>query len=165
MSVFLFAVLCGGCQKTPTSKIAADEPAFRKPTATEVFNLRSKCVELAKKIDDDHDQTGCDVFRLSGHYCFFQQEHFSHYDPRTNRCNVELRVTLTAGAVDLKEAKNYEIYYANRFLYDGQTGDELASSYRGNKVIAPFGIIGIDKVDWSKADKEIDRLMADDRKQ
>ena len=44
--VLVFSVLLlSGCQRRSMPGPAGDEPAFREPTATEVFNLRSKCAE------------------------------------------------------------------------------------------------------------------------
>ena len=51
-------------------------------------------------------------------------------------------------------------------MYDGQTGEELASLQKGVKGVPPTGVIKgrMSKVEWSDAANEIDNLMADDRK-
>ena len=83
-----------GCQKPATPKSVVDEPTFLKPTATEIFNLRTKCAELGNKINGEHD------FVHSAYLTFtlpvLKQEQSSHYDPRTNRCYVELRVSVNS---------------------------------------------------------------------
>jgi hypothetical protein len=81
----------------------AQERDFRPPSATEVFNLRSKCAELGEKI-----------LKQSG----YLYDVLSHYDVRTNRCYVELTEH------SLKE----NIY--DRYLYDGQTEEILAHAAR-----------------------------------
>jgi hypothetical protein len=86
------SVLFSACQNSSTPKPAPDETAFRKPTATEVFNLGSKCAELGEKINGEYDfaSPGNVTFKVP----FIQQEELSHYDPKTNRCYVELRVSV-----------------------------------------------------------------------
>ena len=108
-AVFLsFVVGFWGCQKSPTvPKDAVGETIYKAPTATEVFNLRSKCAELGEKILDGN---------IIG--SALAQEHVSHYDPKTNRCYVELDVHMA----DLSKWDDYR----SRNLYDGQTGEILA---------------------------------------
>src|ERR1035437_3922313 len=89
VSVFFVS---SGCQKSPTPKPVADEPTFQKPTATEVFNLRTKCAELGEEINGKYDFTGSEL--AATHRLLITQEHFSHYDPQTNRCYVELSDTV-----------------------------------------------------------------------
>jgi hypothetical protein len=84
----------------------AQQGDFRPPTATEVFNLRSKCAQLGEKIMEDQ------IIRPA-----YSVSQVSRYDPRTNRCYVEIDVQgLTKGPQD----------YLNRYLYDGQTKEMLA---------------------------------------
>jgi hypothetical protein len=70
------------CQKPSTSNAAVSESAYQKPTATEIFNLRTKCAELGDKI-----------LRLHPVSAPFTEEQTSHYDPKTNRCYVDLVAT------------------------------------------------------------------------
>ena len=53
----------------------AQQPYFQPPTATELFNLRSRCAELGNKFLDD-----LVVFRP------LTKSITSRYDPRTNHC-------------------------------------------------------------------------------
>ena len=146
VSLFVLAVL-SGCQKSPTSNPVVDEPSFRKPTAAEVFNLRTKCAELGEKI-------------LNGNIIgiALTQEQVSHYDPKSNRCYVELTVQMA----DLTKVNDY----FSRSVYDGQTGEMLAfsSSEKGVKKGFVMGSAG-GGVGFDAANAKIDALMADDRKQ
>jgi hypothetical protein len=85
----------------------AQERDFRPPSATEVFNLRSRCAELGENILDQQP---------------FKSRTFpsqvSRYDPRTNRCYVELTVLTD------------DINTLHRYLYDGQTKEMLAHAAR-----------------------------------
>jgi hypothetical protein len=132
-----------GCQKPPTLNPAADE-SFGKPTATEVFNLRSKCAEFGDKIMSRNTIGSA-----------LAQDQVSHYDPKTNRCYVELDVHMA----DLSKWDDYR----SRYLYDGQTGEMLAwATYKkGNKTA--FVNDG-PTLDYDAAVLKIDILMADDRK-
>jgi hypothetical protein len=86
------------------------------------------------------------------------QEQVSHYDPKSNRCYVEL-------TVHMADLTRYDEYFS-RFLYDGQTGEMLASSLsekgvkRGFVMGSSGGGVGFDA-----ANAKIDALMTDDRKQ
>jgi hypothetical protein len=112
------------------------------PTATEVFSLRSRCEELAQKIEDEN---------LVG--SALAQSHRSHYDPATNRCYVELNVH--SADLDKFEDNN------SRYLYDGQTHELLAwiKNQHGKKTFHADGI-------WSEEGVEarFEALMSDDRK-
>jgi len=85
------------------------------------------------------------------------QDQVSHYDPKTNRCYVELDVH-QADLTRLDE-------YSARYLHDGQTGEILAWSQSKNGVQTGFvsGALGLNS-DASTANAKIDDLMADDRK-
>jgi len=82
--------------------VLASQSCTQKPTATEVFNLRSKCAELG-------DQLQRDTYEATGGA--------SHYDQPSNRCYVRL--------VIFENSKN-SVYKAIE-LYDGQTHEKLAS--------------------------------------
>jgi len=179
VSMVSLLIVCSGCQKQPAPNPVADEPAFQKPTATEVFNLRTKCAELGAKINAEYDLTGIWLATSDELPYPFTQEHFSHYDPKTNRCYVELRATLDLSALRVLSTRNaktlktkddflarYEVDCLERRLYDGQTGEELVFLQKGVKGVAPTAFIKgrLAKVDWPDAATEIDALMADDRK-
>lgn len=72
------------------------------PSATEIFNLRSKCTELAEIIMVQNPASSVINPRV-----------LSHLDPRTARCYVEL-----------------DNDYSRR-LFDGQTGERLAEFWNG----------------------------------
>jgi hypothetical protein len=81
------------------------------PTATEVFDLRSKCAALGQKILDEN---------LIG--SALAQEQISHYSSESSRCYVKLDVH----TADLTTPK--ENYLQNVYLFDGQTHELLASA-------------------------------------
>ena len=83
-----------------------DEPqTYRSATATEVFNLRSQCAKLGEVISDE---------ALIG--SALTKDSSSHYNPKTNRCYVEVTIMPIAGTrLDV-----------STYLYDGQTKEMLA---------------------------------------
>jgi hypothetical protein len=82
--------------------LLVSQSCTQNPTATEVFNLRSKCAELGDRLQrDTYGATGAT----------------SHYDASLNRCYVRLVV--------FEYSKN-SVYKATE-LYDGQTHEKLAS--------------------------------------
>ncbi len=114
LSIMLFACGCHG-------SVAHDKPeptaAFRAPTATEAFDLQSKCVKLGKQILDDN------VIGSA-----LTQEQISHYNPADNRSYVRL----TVHTADLTTSRDK--YETDNFLFDGQTADMLASTnYKGGQ--------------------------------
>jgi hypothetical protein len=147
-TLLLFAALSlSGCRQGSTTKTVVDEPVFKKPTATEIFNLRSKCADFGQKIKNGN------VVKVG-----LTQDQVSHYDPKTNRCFVELTVT-TADLMHIGD-------YLARYCYDGQTGEILAWSKTEKGVMIGWVLgasLGID--DFVAATTKIDALMADDRKQ
>ena len=123
------------------------QPAHQLPTATEVFNLRSKCVELGQQI-------------LEGNHIgsALTQSQISNYDPRANRCYVELKV---------QSADPSEFAYFNQTIYDGQTQQMLAFAKieKAQRVGMVFdtqyqGNTG----GWDAASAYIDKMMAADRR-
>ena len=121
------------------------------PTAT---NRRSRCAELGEKIMVDN-AIGVTL----------TQSQLSHYDPRTNRCYVEL----TVQTIDRTGPK--AAYY--RYLIDGQTKEHLAfaSENKGIKSGTVFdkqynrGKTSVFDVNigWDYANSYIDQKMAEDR--
>ncbi len=148
LAVIAAVGLLSSCQ----SKSSSTERTNQLPTATQVFHLRSECAALGQKI-------------LNGNVVgsALSQSQVSHYDPRTNRCYVELTIQTADTTKPLD--------YLNRVLYDGQTGEMLAVArlQKGEK----WGMV-YDKqhqtttsknVFYDDASAFIDNMMADDRKQ
>ena len=116
--------------------------AAEPPTATEV------CAELGEKIMEEND-IGMALSQVS------------RYDPRTNRCYVELIVV----AADVTKSKGV----FHRYLYDGQTKELLASASRDND--RPMGGQVFDREHrpasftnngYDDTNEYIDQMMADD---
>jgi hypothetical protein len=126
--------------------VSAQQRTFELPTATEVFNLRSKCAALGEKILEEDQSTSRSEMRSQR----------SHYDPQTNRCYVEL-ITLS---VNHDVADPY-----HRILFDGQTKDLLAFAQieKGRRSGLVFGRSPSD-VGWDDANEYIDEMMKDDRR-
>lgn len=87
----------------------ADSQFFQKPTATEVFNLRSRCAEQGDKLLQE---------QRAGIGPALYADAKSHYDTKTNRCYVEVDVS----TADLTDPK----WTTTQRLYDGQTKENLA---------------------------------------
>jgi hypothetical protein len=154
MRLFTFSVLLffSGCKQSPAPISPVDVPSFRSPTATEVFDLRSKCVELGEKIMKN---------TVIGDA--LKKDQVSHYEPKTNRCYVQLTIWSTDPA---KESE-----YFQRYLFDGQTGQELAAIRRekgirsGDIFIDPSPLNGNPDELYVDASLFISKMMADDRQQ
>jgi hypothetical protein len=117
------------------------------PTVTEIFNLRSQCADLGQKILDQN------VINSA-----LAQEESSHYNPKTNRCYVELDVH----SADLTKARDVD----DRYLYDGQTKDKLAFAVvEYGKKIGFGGDNEPNEPDYDRALEKVVSLMADDRQQ
>lgn len=95
-----------------------NQPATNQlPTATELFDLRSKCAALGKKIMTEN---------IIG--SALTQDEVSHYNPETNHCYIKLEVS----TADLSTPR--ERFATDDFLYDGQTKELLAFAFReGNR--------------------------------
>jgi nitrate reductase alpha subunit len=149
LSVVLFF---SSCQKSPALIPSVDAPSFRSPTATEVFNLRSKCAELGEKILKN---------TVIGDA--LKKDQLSHYEPKTNRCYVQLTVW------NANLAKGDE--YFQQDLLDGQTGQVLAAIRRKNGLrsgdisIDPSPLNGNSDELYVDASMFISKMMADDRQQ
>lgn len=129
-----------------------DAPAFRSPTATEVFNLRSKCAELGDKILKN-TVAGSELTK----------NQVSRYDPKTNRCYVQL----TVWNANLPKGDEY----FHQYLYDGQTGQVLAAIHRekgtryGDIYNNPSPMNGTPDELYLDASLFISKMMVDDRQQ
>lgn len=125
----------------------ANAGAVSPPTATEVFNLRSKCAELGQKIMENN-------FIGSA----LTQDVVTHYDSQTNRCYADLHVN----KADLSK---FNEYYS-RSVYDGQTGEMLASvTNKDGQKSAYLKDGGVKLTDWDAAVTRMEALMTDDHKQ
>jgi hypothetical protein len=146
--VALMMSACNRVDPSPPVKATPDGPAtFQLPTATEVFNLRSKCASLADVIAEENP-----------HGMALAHEVASHYDEKTNRCYVEL-------SVHMADLARYEEQRA-RYVYDGQTKEMLAwaRSENGKKTGMVFIPGGVRQQDpYQSASDTIDALMHDDR--
>ncbi|MGD0499202.1 MAG: hypothetical protein ABSC23_12290 [Bryobacteraceae bacterium] len=149
MLILLLLILSSACQKAPTPKPVADEQAFQKPSASEIFTLRSKCAELGQKIMNGN------IIGIA-----LAQEQVSHYDPNSNRCYVKL----TVHSADLTHIRDTFTTY----LYDGQTGQMLGWSEIKKGVKDGFMFSWVDMSlsgpdSFNAANTEIGTRMADDQ--
>jgi hypothetical protein len=135
----------------PGAAVSQDK-GFQLPTASEVFHLRSLCAELGEKILQES------VVGVA-----LTEEQVSHYEPRSNRCYVEL----TVHAANLTE---HSLHPFNRYLFDGQTKEMLAAVgiEHGRKSGMIFDkqhrVSNLQNGGWDDASEYIDAMMADDRK-
>jgi len=145
-------LLFSGCQKSSAPIPPVDGPTFRSPTATEVFNLRSKCAELGEKI-----------LKTTVVGEALKKEQVSHYEPKTNRCYVQL----TVWNPDLTKGEDY----FQQYLLDWQNGQVLAAIHRekgvksGEISIDPSPLSGNPDELYVDASLFISKMMADDRQQ
>ena len=154
MRLFALSALLffSGCQKSSAPVPPVDAPSVRSPTATEVFNLRSKCAELGEKIMKN---------AVIGDA--LKKDQVSHYEPKTNRCYVQLTVS---NADPTKGDEHFQQY-----LLDGQTGQVLAAVRRekgtrsGEISIDPSPLNGNPDELYVDASIFISKMMADDRQQ
>jgi hypothetical protein len=145
MLFFLVLVVFSGCQQPNDAKSEPDEPTFRKPSATEIFDLRSRCADAAKKIMSDNTIGAA-----------LAQDQVSHYDPKSNRCYVELTVHIA----DLAHFDDH----LSRYLFDGQT-EEILAWTKTDLGVKTGWTTGFGTSNFDSATTKIDGLMADDRKQ
>ena len=122
-----------------------DEATFRKPSATEVFNLRSRCAEFGRKIMSDNT-IGVAL----------SQDQISHYEPKSNRCYIEL-------TVHMADLAHFDDHFS-RYLFDGQTEEMLAWT-KTDLGVKTGWMVGVVTGSFDSATTKIDDLMADDRKQ
>lgn len=100
-------IAVAGCSQPKEEPVKKSDEAlpYRFATATEVFNLRSQCAKLGDVLLDE------DVIGLA-----LRKDVASHYNPKTNRCYVEVTVM----PVDETSPDSSD------YLYDGQTKEMLA---------------------------------------
>jgi hypothetical protein len=100
-----------GKEATPSTKVPcpAQAKAFVPPTAEEAYRLQDDCTHRGEKI-----------LRENAIGIALAHEQVSRYNPTTNRCYVRLEVH----AGDPTEFQKYDF---STYLFDGQTGEMLAS--------------------------------------
>jgi hypothetical protein len=130
----------------------AAERIQQLPSATEVFHLRSLCAKLGEQLSDENAIGSA-----------LTKDQVSRYDPKSNRCYVELSVR----KISPKDAIDD---YVNRTFYDGQTKEMLAFAKieKGKKVGMIFDKQGSmadpsKNLGWDDASAYIDDKMRDDR--
>jgi hypothetical protein len=120
LTVIALTLFVCSCDKAPQQKQPETVPTpspFRAPTATELFELQSKCTVLGEKI-----------MRENVIGSALTQQQTSHYNPKDNRCYVKLDVS----TADLTTPS--EKYIEDEYLYDGQSNEMLAAlTYQGEK--------------------------------
>jgi hypothetical protein len=126
------------------STLAYAQPTFQPPTATELFNLRSRCAELGKKFLDEL-AVGPETSKSLT----------SRYDPRTNHCYGDVVTRSQDGSLFI------------RGLYDLQTGEGLAFAkiQKSEKVGMVSDRLSDMRNDlgFSDANEYINKIMQEDR--
>jgi hypothetical protein len=133
------------------------------PTATEAFNLRIKCKQMA-----DEKAEAVQSFPTNpATYELLEAFHSSNYDAKNNRCYIDIYRHLKTG-------RRKENDVTHRSIYDGQTDDMLVhteitngkkhglifdKSYKGQRFIKDGD------ASWEAAVTYMDELMADPIKQ
>lgn len=148
------AVLAASSCRQP-ERPADNPPTYnRLPTATEVFDLRSRCAALGDRILSEN--------RIGP---ALTQDQVSHYNPGTNHCYVKLEVS----TADLRTPQ--ERFIRDEYLYDGQTKELLADAYwEGNQKSAMIFSASLKKLvdssvpTYQETDDLIDQFLAEDRK-
>src|SRR5262245_51955456 len=129
---------------------ASAQPTQQLPTATEVFNLCSRCAALALKILEENTVGSA-----------LSQSQISNYEPGTNRCYVEI----TTQAIDPSK-----LDYNSQILFDEQTREILAfaKTERGQRGGMVFDrqhrVTTRDNGGWDDANAYIEKMMTADRR-
>lgn len=113
------AIALTGCGKSQSKPAAEPQRYSKLPTATEIFNLRTKCAQLAQQLDQRLPY-GANWVRVTS----------SNYNASNNRCYV----TLT----DMNEKSGA----VSNNLYDGQTGELLAYAKHDGPASRPTRQVG-----------------------
>ena len=110
---------CHGTSPTADTQKAASTPSHALPTATEEFRLRGECLKLGKKMLAAKEKEVAPTVNIPYYQWTYSFSEEAHYDPRSNRCYVEL---------DKHEGDKTRPLFEefDRELYDGQTEDLLA---------------------------------------
>lgn len=114
-----------------------------RPSATELFTLRSKCVQLGEKLLNDYPVGSA-----------LNQTQTAHYDVNSGRCYVLVTVQTADTTVPINA------YQVRRYLFDGQTGELLADQSKDSKgkggIVYNKGILG-----FEKTGEYIDKIMSE----
>lgn len=112
MTVTALLLLLCSCDRVAKPKQPEEPSPFPTPTASELFELQSKCTALGEKVLQNS---------MIGNA--LTQEQVSRYNPKDNRCYVKLSVS----TADLTTPR--ERFLRHDYLDDGQSGEMLAYSY------------------------------------
>lgn len=121
------------------------------PTATEAFNLRIRCKEMADKKSEN--------FYLGPVQEILFSAWSSKYDPKNNRCYIRIDVHRRSASFDIEHHQ----------VYDAQTDDLLATAdiQNGKKHGMVFDLNHRTTTDenlgWDNAVAYMDEMMADKR--
>jgi hypothetical protein len=97
---------------------ASGETAYnRLPSASEVFDLRSKCAALGEKLLAENAVGSA-----------LDQDQVSRYSPETNHCYVKIEVYSSVLTTPP------DSFVTRKYLYDGQTGELLATTAKKGSV-------------------------------
>lgn len=142
-ATLVFLSSCDSSTSNPKANQPSTAAVHQLPTASEVFYLRSECAKLGEKILDNNF-----IGRA------LTQSQVSRYNPKINRCYVEL----TVQSADM--TKQAEIM--SRYLFDGQTREMLdyAKIEKGKQSGMSFKKEGI--TGFEEARSYIDETMKDD---
>lgn len=138
IAVVVAPIGCGQIGKEAKQELP---PEFRPPSATEVFTLRTKCGELATKLESD-----------MAHGPAIAQDVTSRYDPKTNRCYA----LITTRLIDPKHGDKVGSY-----LYDAQTKNLLAFATREGTKTGSWNFV-TGEVDYTKVTEWIAGKMKED---
>jgi hypothetical protein len=105
VSILIAGAFLGCSSSQPNQSTPEPQRSSKLPTATEVFNLRTKCAQLGREVDE-----------YMFHGPVIDRETLSNYSIKSNRCYVTL---------DDHNGSPGD-WHRLRGLYDGQTREELA---------------------------------------
>ena len=172
-------VSCGKPVQPQPSRPNVKEKFYQLPTVTEIFNLKSTCVELSEKLMErkkaESDQM-TKPFQISNPDLRYLWDVKSHYSSQHVTCYALITNVRQLNAntdMRFRDPKVKAIFDQSHMLYDAQTGEMLAN-YTTNvehpndetKVTAVFDTVGdfansSDKFDYNKVMEHIDQLMRD----
>lgn len=139
-TLLLLLCSCGPpTQRQPQAQQQTEEPApFRAPSASELFDLQSKCTAMGEKLMKDN---------FIGDT--LTQDQVSHYNPKDNRCYVKLTVSPA-------DSTRQDIGW-NYYLYDGQSKETLAYAiYKGETKTGMVNDSSLLKIMQKKKQSETD---------
>jgi hypothetical protein len=154
MRIGIIAIALCGCGQVPPQSVAPAKKVAAYPnglTATEIFNLRSKCAELVDK--------QAQILGLVG--IALTSEVVSHYNPDTNRCYAE---TVTTKNFSFTEKKPLPDNYLTTSLHDAQTKKLMMSAQQEGDKRVGYDYTSQDGLvfDYDKVLGQINQLMQED---